>query len=192
VDINLWRIFKIFEDRFAPCVGGYKGDTGNRFQYQERKFVHPKTGKWSPYPSKAYFTLAALLALTLWQPSQVSLFIRLNILSWSHHFEVAKLDEPAQCALLALAEQNSLSVRDLRAAVREYKRNTWLEEKGVDIQTVDINVLPAGMYRIVYADPPWAYGNSVSEIATDAANYYPSMPTEEICALPVNRLAYYK
>ena len=32
---------------------------------------------------------------------QVSLFIRLNILSWSHHFEVAKLDEPAQCALLA-------------------------------------------------------------------------------------------
>lgn len=44
-----------------------------------------------------------------------------------------------------------------------------------------------GKYGIVYADPPWQYemkrGNGVAE------NHYPTMNMEEICALPVARLA---
>lgn len=47
--------------------------------------------------------------------------------------------------------------------------------------------LPSNKYRIVYADPPWAYGNS--GVIGDSDNYgraerhYPTMSIEELCAL---------
>ena len=50
--------------------------------------------------------------------------------------------------------------------------------------------LPEGMYRVIYADPPWDYGSSCfgEATATRAETYYPTMPTEDICkmALPTN------
>lgn len=52
---------------------------------------------------------------------------------------------------------------------------------------------PAGTYRVIYADPPWRYGNS--GIIGDGDNYgraerhYPTMSIEELCALPVRDLA---
>lgn len=51
-----------------------------------------------------------------------------------------------------------------------------------------------GKYRVLYADPPWAYGNSLPPIgvragATEAADYYPTMPSAEIAALPIKALA---
>jgi N6-adenosine-specific RNA methylase IME4 len=42
-------------------------------------------------------------------------------------------------------------------------------------------------YRIIYADPPWDYGSFPS---TSDANAYPLMPTDDICALPVERIAH--
>ncbi len=48
-------------------------------------------------------------------------------------------------------------------------------------------------YRVLYADPPWHYGNS-GIINPDADNYgraarhYPSMTIAELCALPVKKL----
>lgn len=47
--------------------------------------------------------------------------------------------------------------------------------------------LPSNKYRVVYADPPWAYGNS--GVIGDSDNYgraerhYPTMSIEELCAL---------
>lgn len=54
-------------------------------------------------------------------------------------------------------------------------------------------VLPVtDTYRVIYADPPWSYGNS-GVINEDnygrAARHYPSMSIEELCALPVRELA---
>lgn len=43
--------------------------------------------------------------------------------------------------------------------------------------------LPDGKYQVIYADPPWQYDNSGFE--TSAENHYPTMPIEEICALPI-------
>lgn len=46
--------------------------------------------------------------------------------------------------------------------------------------------LPSDKYRVVYADPPWSYGNS-GVIGDDnygrAARHYPSMTIEELCAM---------
>lgn len=53
--------------------------------------------------------------------------------------------------------------------------------------------LPTGKYRIIYADPPWKYGNDGVIGGNDnyghVSRHYPSMSIEELCALPVSELA---
>ncbi len=49
--------------------------------------------------------------------------------------------------------------------------------------------LPEGKYRVIYADPPWQYGNrSSGDLATrygGASDHYPTMPLDDICRMPV-------
>lgn len=45
--------------------------------------------------------------------------------------------------------------------------------------------LPTAKYRVVYADPPWDYGNSMPPSTTVPRDYYPSMKLDAICAMPV-------
>jgi N6-adenosine-specific RNA methylase IME4 len=46
-----------------------------------------------------------------------------------------------------------------------------------------------GKYRVIYADPPWSYGNSMPEYFTEQADHYPLMSIDDICELPVKDLA---
>lgn len=48
---------------------------------------------------------------------------------------------------------------------------------------------PSGKYRVIYADPPWSYGNSMPPGTGVPTDHYPAMELEEICALPVRDLA---
>lgn len=60
-------------------------------------------------------------------------------------------------------------------AFRDQKRNE-LPEK--------IAALPPGKFRLIYADPPWQYGDDRSGLekeGTAAAAQYPTMPTQAIC-----------
>ena len=43
-------------------------------------------------------------------------------------------------------------------------------------------------YKIIYADPPWAYRN-MGNIQATANAQYPTMQNEDICKLPVNEIA---
>ena len=49
--------------------------------------------------------------------------------------------------------------------------------------------LPAGQYQCIFADPPWRYDFSESS-TREIENQYPTMPIEEICALPISDLAH--
>ena len=40
-------------------------------------------------------------------------------------------------------------------------------------------------YRVVYADPPWQYGNKLTDNYGAAENHYPTMSIDELCRLPV-------
>ena len=42
-----------------------------------------------------------------------------------------------------------------------------------------------GLYRVVYADPPWKYGNVRYRGATEQSDRYSLMTTEQICDIPV-------
>ena len=45
-------------------------------------------------------------------------------------------------------------------------------------------------YRIIYADPPWAYGDTRSGMGTTGAtDHYPTMPLKDICALPIKNIS---
>lgn len=51
--------------------------------------------------------------------------------------------------------------------------------------------LPKGKYQVIYADPPWQYGqeqHGKEEQETVLESHYPTMPTEDICKLPVTDL----
>jgi N6-adenosine-specific RNA methylase IME4 len=65
-----------------------------------------------------------------------------------------------------------------------------------------IAALPAGKYRVIYADPPWSYNDTreglgsgdnaqggVDRASSAAKNHYPTMSLSDICALDVKSLA---
>jgi len=49
--------------------------------------------------------------------------------------------------------------------------------------------LPTGKYRVIYADPPWKYGDQLTENYGPVKYHYPAMTIPELCALPVAALA---
>lgn len=48
---------------------------------------------------------------------------------------------------------------------------------------------PTGKYRVIYADPPWQYSNSMPAAFVEQADHYPLMDIPAICALPVKAIA---
>lgn len=50
-------------------------------------------------------------------------------------------------------------------------------------------LLPPDKYRVIYADPPWKYGDERGGLEgysdSAAAAHYPTMPLAEICAMSV-------
>ena len=45
--------------------------------------------------------------------------------------------------------------------------------------------LPSDKYRVVYADPPWQYGNTQPDYHKVQDDHYPTMPLKDICDLPI-------
>lgn len=49
--------------------------------------------------------------------------------------------------------------------------------------------LPTDKYRIIYADPPWNYGNSGLDEYGHAERHYPTMTIAELCEMPIKDIA---
>ncbi len=89
--------------------------------------------------------------------------------------------------LAALPREAFEQVRDSKASITKVLRE--IEHKN----RPTVALPESTTYRVLYADPPWHYGNS-GIINPDADNYgraarhYPSMTIVELCALPVKKL----
>lgn len=57
-----------------------------------------------------------------------------------------------------------------------------------DRPSIDMHPTP-NKYRVIYADPPWQYGNKTPDYVTKPNDHYPLMALSEICALPVKQMA---
>jgi N6-adenosine-specific RNA methylase IME4 len=69
----------------------------------------------------------------------------------------------------------------LASTLKEYRRQKIQEEaKHVEY--------PKGKYRIVYADPPWNYGDKRDGRTTGAEDHYISMTIRELCDLPIKEI----
>jgi len=100
--------------------------------------------------------------------------VRLPNLSYTHHAEVAKLTPEKQTEFLNKAVEEKLSVRELRSKIRK---------DGIEFKS---SGLPTGKYRIIYADPPWNYGDKRDGRTTGAEDHYPTMTIEELCQMNIN------
>ena len=105
--------------------------------------------------------------------ANVDLSRRRDKLSFSHHYEVAGLEPKEQDRLLDEAVKNEWNRKQMREAVREYK---W------QLQAPDA---PEGKYRVIYADPPWEYGNTMPDYFTEQGDHYPLMSLRSICDVPI-------
>jgi hypothetical protein len=97
----------------------------------------------------------------------------------AHAAEVAKLDRPEQTKYLDKAKTEGWTRNELRRRIRADARTRIIEGQA----TLE------GMYRVIYADPPWLYSDSRAVTTGSeyggAANSYDGMTIEAIAALPV-------
>jgi len=102
--------------------------------------------------------------------------VRTQDLSFEHHRIVA--NHPQAADLLAWAETEGATVKQLRERVRE-------------IKAADAPPLPEGVYRVIYADPPWEYGDKRTndEQSGSAESQYQTMSIDEICGMPIRDMA---
>ena len=84
-----------------------------------------------------------------------------------------------------LAEHPEL-VADIKSGKKSITQATREIKKTEIAKTVD---WPEGKYRVIYADPPWSYGNTQPDYHTEQRDHYPTMELKDICALPVKELA---
>lgn len=107
---------------------------------------------------------------------------RYDDLSWSHYAEAAGLKtEEEQDLWLQRAQDEHLSKQELRGGI---------QRAGIVIN-VDEPVLPDGPFDVIYADPPWRYGDGIvtSGVVRSIDSHYPTMELEDIHALPVADMA---
>jgi len=88
-------------------------------------------------------------------------------------------------ALDKLAEtkpEEAKAVRDGLKRFNEVRR----EIKRAEVK--EVAKLPDAKFRVIYADPPWKYGDQLTEDYGPAKFHYPSMTITELCALPIKSI----
>jgi len=99
------------------------------------------------------------------------------VLSWSHHAEVAPLEQTDQDNLLDQAEAKKWSRNDLRQAVRRMRTAKKIGKAAGEAA----DLAAVGTFQVLYVDPPWRYEHAEPTRAIE--NNYPTMSLDEIKAL---------
>jgi len=103
---------------------------------------------------------------------------RVEGVAFGHHQAVAACPQPLRQQLLAQSLLEGWNVSELRKQMRVALRRKVLEGQA----TLE------GMFRVIYADPPWLYQDSGvpdSGALGKASRHYDGLPLADICALPV-------
>lgn len=124
-----------------------------------------------------------------WLAAEFDLVRRRTNLPWGHHREVASLPVEDQEELLDWAEEED---DDEKRPTRKQLRERVRERQKLNRANAT-PAQPAGVFDVIYADPPWMYtsGNQhgKEEQETVLLTHYPSMPTDELCELPVGAMS---
>ena len=110
--------------------------------------------------------------------SKIELSRRRDNLGWSLHADVAALDPAEADTWLDRAGSENWTRADLRRELRLARRAAL---PSYQAGPLDASTIPPGPFDVIYADPPWRY----EDRPLDNGQHYPTMPTDEIAALPV-------
>lgn len=78
---------------------------------------------------------------------------------------------------------------DLAAAVKSGDMTIPQAKREITArQKKDAPPMPSDKYRVVYADPPWSYGNTMPDYMGVQDDHYPTMTVKEVCGLPVREM----
>jgi N6-adenosine-specific RNA methylase IME4 len=93
-----------------------------------------------------------------------------------------------QAELVARGEKEILRAsKEIRARRAEERRDERMETLAA-IATGNRGLDGVGTYPVIFADPPWRYDYAETDNRA-IENQYPTMPIEDICALPVASIA---
>jgi len=101
--------------------------------------------------------------------------LRRDDVLFSVHKELAPLPLKQQARILLIAAAEHLTVRDVKELIRS-------DAHGAKVAAIQSGALCSSEYDVVCADPPWQYDNAGFD--QSAANHYPTMTVEALCALP--------
>lgn len=74
-------------------------------------------------------------------------------------------------------------VKDGEISITQAKREITKDRIAKDVK------LPTDKYRVIYADPPWKYGNTMPDYFTEQADHYPLMTVKEVAQMPIKDIA---
>ena len=115
-----------------------------------------------------------------WVATSIELSLRNeNVPFWVHR-TIAPLPPDRQAFAIRQAAAEKWTVREAKSKVRQLQYMGGKSEP-----------LPKDKYRIIYADPPWKYGDTRDGVKgySAAVDHYPAMTIHELCSLPVENLA---
>jgi N6-adenosine-specific RNA methylase IME4 len=103
---------------------------------------------------------------------------RRDDVEFSLHAEVAGMKPNEQTDWLEQCALHGWTQRELRLNIRADRKSRIIEGQAV----------LEGLFRVVYADPPWAYGRAAG--MTSQADHYAGMTIDALCKLPVQAHTY--
>jgi N6-adenosine-specific RNA methylase IME4 len=110
-----------------------------------------------------------------WIAGQYEMSIRIDNLTFLHH-RIALGSTSPRKALKWAAKPHKKGDRRTCKELRAYIYDEKKKERGIE-------ELPAGQYQIIYADPPWKYGDTRKGLTgySAAEDHYPCMSIQELC-----------
>ena len=98
--------------------------------------------------------------------------------------KVKKIEAVATPEVKAMLNTGTMSINEAYKEIKKEEIEVKRKEIRETFEKQDVQVKDK-KYRIIYADPPWKYGNAMPEYVTEPQDYYLLMNTEDICAMPI-------
>jgi N6-adenosine-specific RNA methylase IME4 len=104
--------------------------------------------------------------------------------------DIATLPRDEQAEVVAKGEREILEAAKAIRAEKAKERYAARVARIAEVSKANSELVSERRYPVIYADPPWDYQlyDETTGSARAAAEHYPTMKLEEICALPVPEL----
>ena len=80
-------------------------------------------------------------------------------------------------------------LEELRSGKKTINKSYMEKKREAKQEVLQTTEFPKGKYRVIYADPPWQYGDQRALDRGGAEEQYPTMSLDSICELPISQIS---